>query len=242
MKTQKFNNITVRRYLRNEMSRQEEAAFKKILEEDPQFAGKVALDKQLIKGATLGLHLRAPAIKLHKPVIEKQAPARPYGMNNLYVWGAFAAALILLAATVVLLMNSKVETATIYSRHYRPFIDRSAALETKYQKPVEAYENGFYDQAVQGMDNVLIFEPKDVTANFYKGLALLAGGNTEKAIAHLTTASELMPFSDRGPVLYYLGLAHLKNGDAHAAREALEGLNAFENMFRVKSNEILNSL
>lgn len=242
MKTQKFNNITVRRYLRNEMTKQEEAAFKKILQEDPAFAAKVALDKQLIKGAALNLRYRAPAIILNKREAEKPPQGRPYHLKSIYVWGAFIAALILLGATVFLLINSKVESVSVYTRYYKPYLNRQAASEPMYNTFVDAYENGFYEKAIQGMSNILLVEPQNTTAHLYKGLALLGAGKSDDAIKHLNTASDMMQFSERGPVLWYLGLAHLKNGDEEAARNAFEQLNAFDNLFKRDSKKVLQEL
>lgn len=242
MKTQKFNNITVRRYLRNEMSKQEEAAFKKILQEDPAFAAKVALDKQLIKGAALDLNYRAPTIIRSRREAEKPVQGRPYHLKSLYVWAAFIAALVLLGGTVALLVNSNVETVSLYTRHYKPYMNRQAAAEAKYNTFVEAYENGFYKQTIQGMSNILLMEPENPTAHFYKGLALLSTGQNESAIQHLNTASTLMNFTDRGPVLWYLGLAYLKIGNEESAKSAFEDLNAFENLFKEKSKKILKEL
>lgn len=144
-------------------------------------------------------------------------------------WHIAASVAILLGASWLLFSNSQSKnTEELYASYFEPYrnivqpIVRGEHKPDMQYKAFEAYEIKDYNNAILYFNDILEKTP-NTTISFYKANTLLQLNKTKEAISILeTNIKKTDSLQDRN--LWYLALAHLKENNIDASRNALKQL------------------
>lgn len=114
--------------------------------------------------------------------------------------------------------------------------------DTDWTDAIQAYENGDYAQAVEGLEVFLSRNPEHTDGLFYMGLSLLETGQESRA-ADLLDQVRINDPSYYPDATWYLALARVKEGDTQEARMLMTELaNGQDEFYREKANVFLDQI
>ncbi|NUO00993.1 MAG: tetratricopeptide repeat protein [Saprospiraceae bacterium] len=184
--------------------------------------------------------------------IQKAVPPKKKQMQKIkFNYAAAAVILIIMTAAAVVYWQH-----TRYDRLYAAFFSAPKAGDVialrseqgtpgaapTFDQAINYYDAGDFSAAIPYFDAYLKGHPDDFQAGLYAGIALLNGGDPEKAIEWLTTASINDPklFDEAN---WYLALAFLKQKNPAEAVKILENLSQrAEPVFAGKAKALLERL
>jgi tetratricopeptide (TPR) repeat protein len=84
------------------------------------------------------------------------------------------------------------------------------------------YKSGEYARAISKWENLLVGNPSNDTINYFIGVAYLAKNQPTQAIVYFEVVTGIPESAFIDETWFYLGLANLKKGYLHQAREAIK--------------------
>ena len=234
----------IERYLADEQTAAEKAAFERELAEDAQLRAELDLHRwaaeSLADGGLLDLAERLQQIDAQwqapptaSPTAQPKLHSRPPARRT------YQGPLLALAASVVLLIGLfrwtnqgfTDETTPVLAQYFEPYpmvLNQRSALDTLVQTPltnraIQTYLAGDYATAEGFFAELSALEAQPLY-DFYRGVCLLATGRAEAAQSYLqkvlNTEEPLLVQQAR----WYLALAHLAAGELDRGKGLLEAI------------------
>ena len=234
----------VKRYLSGEMNEEEKKRFEDIINNDPELARQVDLDRVLLEGVQLHYRgqLKDKLKGLDRHGLQTASPSFP-----IFRALAIAAGVALNMVVGFLVFDSKPDSQELYTTYFKPYynvvnnIERGETVVGE-DDPYRLYESGEYQRANELFEKLLPTESGNNQLIFYNGLSYLNSGFTSKAIDNLSQVAGKEDFLLSGTAYWYLGLAYLKENRIEEAIEAFTFLAEKENGYAARANEILDRL
>lgn len=161
--------------------------------------------------------------------------------NNLRRWLALAASLALIAVAIWFLRQPEPKTPTYqeYARHAPLSLTVMGETEQVRTEAEAAFRQKDYSGALAALDQVLVAEPGNVKASFYRGICLLELDRTAEARAVFE------PFAAGSSALredaaWYVALSFLKEQNIEACKTELAKIRPGEAHYK-EAQEILGN-
>ena len=195
------------------------------IEKNAIFKTKVETVKTIIAG------IESQALKneldvFHEDLEQKSRSATTKSLNNKSSWQPLAiAAIVIIAAGSYFWLGGNT-TDKLYNAYYTvdPGLPTNMGGNTMYEfnKAMVSYKQGKYSEAISGWKELAKQKQDNDTINYFLGSSYLAIDITDKAIEYFQKTLDYPSSAFRNEAFYYLGLAHLKNGNKTLAIKALK--------------------
>lgn len=239
-------------YLSGEMDEKERARFDEKINRNKQLKKVVGQHKELVEGIRFSVRRRnlemLRSLENELSAVPDQEPAMQTGSYKSYLAVAATIVLLAVAAFVIIKLSTATSHQELYATYYHPYpnivnaikrsdhTDNQSTVDQAYQ----LYEQGQYTNAIQYFEKVSAAD-KTAPVIFYTGSAYLASDQPEKAISAFREVIERHEeFNIQAQ--WYLGLAHLKTGNAEQAREILLKIASEENSYAKLAESILEKM
>jgi len=247
MQNEEFDDITLQRYLDDDMSEQERKTFEKNIEENETLKNEVATYKTLAAGiAYQGKKAAWEKVQaLEKQAEQRPTPVKPMGKNRL--WYAIAASVALLITAYFIFFHTGSEPEELFAEYFEPYPALAYApnrndtvAENLKEQAFGAYSNENYDEAINLFQQILEKEDEPVVW-FYLGNAYLAGNQPENAIqAFNKTLENNTDVTNQSQ--WFLALSYLANNNPDRAVDVLEQLSNTNSTYKNKAEQLLQTL
>ena len=241
MSMEKNYNDQIDKYLRGEMSPEDESSFLVEVNSSAELKKELELTQDIQKGIELDALYSAKSLlvaeedKLKKPI--SSSPS-----NNW--WWKAAASLILICSVLYFFLGQSADMQELYSQSYSPYpnivnpVNRSSSTLPKDWP--EAYEAKKYEQVIAVLSEKLKTEPESDVYLFYLAQSHLALGHSDQAITHLEKIKSNSKFYE--PAQWYVALSYLKQDNADKAEETLNQIKDSDSAYAMRAEKLLNSL
>ena len=216
---------SIERYIRGEMTAEERVAFENSLENNPELAEALTLQKDLMQGIRQHFdeHLKAKFQALDDEA--KISSSDRKETHRLWKWAASAAVGLTLVG-VFYFMHSENRNKRLYATYYEDFpniVERTQRdSQSELQDAFIYFQNKQWAQAAEAFQTLRNENPDIYYPGFYLALSLLNLDQPEEALPLLqaTAASTDDRFST--PAKWYLALTFLKMDDETRAIQRLK--------------------
>ncbi len=226
----------IEKYFEDDLSEEEATIFKKLLEEDPDFASAFAYEKNVKK-----------AITLNERVVLKQKLQLLETPKKSYNWLYIAASLTILFGFFTWNTFYNTNYSSLYSEYYQTYPNTVAPTvrgETNNDLKADAfyaYDSGDYKKAVELFSKIQTADG-DEYALFYKGLSLMELQQYQEALVVFkqhddTKESTFTPF-----FRWYAALTNLKLKNKNEAMMLLEEVTKTDNPQKDAAIKLLSEL
>ena len=211
---------TIERYYNNTMPQQERLDFELKMNEDSEFKAQVEDIKTLILGIK-NQSLKEELDGFHEdlPIRKVKDKRRIGAFPHL---GKYTAAAAILLAIALLWVYSVPQNERLYATYFTPDPGLPTVMSSnsnfEFYDAMVNYKQGDYTVAITKWKSI---DRKGDTLNYFLGVAYLANKNENKAIKFLEKATQNSDFVLSNEAYYYLGLAHLKQGNIEQAKISL---------------------
>ncbi len=140
---------------------------------------------------------------------------------SLKTWLAAASVIAVVAVSAWWLFFRIENRQSVFADYFSPDPGLISAMSTSdnylFDRAMIEYKTGNYEPAIKTWDSMQILQPKNDTLNYFLASALLAAGQTGKAIGYFekVTASPTSAFAK--DAYWYLALALVREGDTKRA-------------------------
>ena len=243
-------NEFIKRYYDDDLSSEELEFFKEKVQNDIGFKEEVQLYEQVFGDL---VYKRARNIQVNFKDSEFKVNTRKSN-KFLFLDGAIKRCILLFLLFVLIFSVDNVpyfaenNSSLLFGEYFKPYpnviapINRSSEyLDSELSNVMVLYETRQYEDALLGL-NTLIDSIKDYHNEllFYKGLSLLASGNSYEAVSSF----ELMDLSSdmENQRKWYLSLALGQSGDVTQAKSLLNNIISDRSHFMKNAEELLDKL
>ena len=158
---------------------------------------------------------------------------------------AAAACILVLVAFGSYYLFRPMSPEAIFEKSFKPYpnvVTTKGLNEKLLNAGMYYYDMGKYDSAVLFYDQIIINNPQNTVVVFYKGICLLAIGNTDEAALSLNkvVSEDQSPY--KNPACWYLALAYLKSGDKEKAQETLSEIIKSNSTYSKEASRFLKKL
>jgi hypothetical protein len=236
-----FDQEYIEKFIKGELSENEEKAFRAHLENDEKLRQETAFLIDLRKGIEQHFNLQ---LKQKLQQEEKLIASRP---KNL-AWIGIAASFILISMLSYFLMN-RTDYAAVYAENFQPYpnvlypSERSAAPMNEMEA-FAYYESGNYENAIESF--IYLLENTSENREFielYLGVSYLANLEAEKSIEILSSVvNSTAPENVKLPARWYLALAYLQQKKPEDAEPVLKILANGSSSYAARAKAVLDQL
>jgi hypothetical protein len=245
-----YDKSFIENFLLNRLSKEEQAAFLKKMDEDEGFRKEVALHENMLK---VLLHKKNRSLKdmLEKEEknLEKSGGGKPDGgLRRKLGIRALVATVVLMIALLVIIWFSRQNTPPptaqalfVPQKNSYILVDREGTREQNVlNEAFRAYEDGEYEKASELFPKVVSPEEPQRYYDllFYRANALMALDRSAEAIPMLELILQMEKTSYLSNTQWYLALAFLMNDQKEKARPLLEEL-AKNSFYKEKAERLL---
>ncbi len=240
----------IEKYLANNASPEELSIFESKLQEEPNFAARVALFKSINENkATDSSAFENLLDDLHEEYKngEQETQAAPIKRLTPYYYIA-ASVILFIVGYFVLSTNSKIQSGpNLYAQYFTLPPENittrdSGELNNYLVVAIDAYRKQNFNKAIQNFNSYLSEDPENDAANFYLGISYLANEQTELSTSYLIKVVNNQDSIYRNAAQWYLSMAYLQSDNIDKAKSALEKINAGSSSYAKKANKILEKL
>jgi len=238
---------TLDKYLKGELDEDEKTALEARLKQDPKLYDEYILQKALQEGVK---SYGREKMKGHLHALEQGEHPKFYWAKkvkheNWYQYMGWAAAVLIVVAASVLLLNQPTET--IFDRYYEPYPNYEADIQRgaspdDYAAAFIAYERADYKEAKDRLKSLLVDDPDNAAINFYLASAYLASDEADSALQHFETVRQQPDSPYFEQAYWYLALANLKLEREEEARKYLKYLVGHQGYSSDEASEILGDI
>ncbi|MDC7994209.1 tetratricopeptide repeat protein [Altibacter sp. HG106] len=221
---------TIERYLKNNMSAEEQERFQQQLIEEPTLQQKVNEVRMLIDGveaASLKEKLNTyheEVSATHSKVIDPpkliSTPEKNYTR-----WYAAAGILVALIG-IFWFLNRTSPTEQLFAQHFEPDPGLPTTMSTSgnyaFFEGMVDYKQGKYDEALSKWEPLLEASPENDTLQYFLGMAHLAKDESKEALPYLEKVAAMTSSSFLSEANWYLGLSYLDLNQPKKATRVLK--------------------
>lgn len=212
------------RYLQQEMTEDEETAFRQKMNHEPGFREKVN-EVRLVLLAIAETGVEEKMKTFHQHIAAPPVTGKNKTIRLRYFAVAASVAIIVSLAVWLLLMNNNAK-ADLYSSYYKPdpglmtMMGRTDKYE--FEKAMVSYRNGEYRQAITSWKEQLNRNPSSDTLGYFLGAAYQAAGVTDSAKIYLSKIAAQTESNFYKDANWYLALIYLKTNNRTGALSHLK--------------------
>ena len=211
----------IERYVNSTMSTEELKAFETQLENDSDFKIQVNDIITLLTGIETQ-SLREQLDEFHKEIPKQVPQKKSPKIQYLQFRKLVAAAVIVIALGSFWFFNQN-PTDRLYSKYFTPDPGLPTTMSNtsnfEFYDAMVNYKQGDYKTAIEKWKTL---SSKNDTLTYFLGVAYLADKKEANAIRLLEESVKNKEFPLVSDAYYYLGLAHLKEGNIQLAKENLQ--------------------
>lgn len=215
---------TIERYINGTMSTEELKAFKMQLQTDSDFKIQVEDIRTLLTGIETQ-SLKEQLDEFHKDVKKQPIQNEFSKIRHLKFRKFVAAAAVVIALGSFWFFNQN-STDKLYAKYFTPDPGLPTTMSSnsnyEFYEAMVCYKQGDFKTAIKKWKAI---NTKNDTLNYFLGVAYLADKDEVKAIEFLNEATRNDKFPLLDDAYFYLGLAHLKEGNIEKAKANLEHSN-----------------
>ena len=229
------------------MEADEVRRFEEGLRNDAQFREEFDYNKELLE--SMQMHYKS-ALKDKLRALEDTAPA-PF-RKKASTWPTYKLAGIAAAVTILMALGyglffNQPDPQRTFAQYYSPYYNVLEGTErsgntTRGSLAMRLYDQQRYEEAARVFDRVVRQLPNNSAFRFYAALSQMSAGQADAAITNLQQVLKNPQDQWHEPARWYLGLAHLQQGDTEKARELLQAIAASESSYRRQAREVLDAL
>jgi len=223
---------SIDRYLKGDMSPEEQRDFESQLEQDADLKNLFEFTRDADRA------IEVEELKKLKSGLQKMDKGAK--TRKSYLWVKVAASVLFMVVLGYLVLQNKLDKNALYEAYYEPYpniaepISRSqGSAENAYQ----LYESGNYEDALKLLE---ARTEKSDTTIFYIGQSHMAQGDLEAADAKFIMISKESPFFQ--PAQWYTALIALKTQDRKVYVSKLSSIAKSGNSYSTRAKEILETL
>ncbi len=221
----------LQKYLHNELTSEEQAAFQKLRREDPDF------DQEAEAAAFIAARRRLDAKKRWQGLLaEKEKEVKKPKViplrRQMFKWASVAALFVLAGLSWYLFRPaSGVENLVekeIHLRYPSPVVLMGESQEEEpppdWRAAIKAYQEGQYDLAIALINKLLSEKPGRAEQHFYLGLSYLYASKPDylQAVANFESSKQLQIAQFGAQADWFIALAFIRLGDKMKAKTILE--------------------
>jgi lipopolysaccharide biosynthesis regulator YciM len=164
-----------------------------------------------------------------------------------FLMAASFALLISIIGILIWLLPVSLTPQEMYTAHFTVPADNITVrneqdIPPALQSAMEAYNEQAYPEAVTQFETILENDPANVPVLFYSGVSYLILKETEKAVQNLQKVMQTDDTTYKLTATWYLGLAHLEQGNIAQAREVFFSLKESGSSYARRADAILQQL
>lgn len=204
---------TINRYLDDEMSPDELAAFEKRIKDEPVLAEAIEDEKDARR--TLRL-MKYQQVREQVENVRQNMPRSPRGSLRPWMVAAPAAVIVLLAVAFFLLRTNSLTSLSNQNLSETPFAgfgSLGSDANEVFTAGKEAYDRGDFEEALDIWKPIRSSQDIFVETRLYMGQAYLKLENPSKALETLTELQPISTGRSRPWLNWLLALSHLANED-----------------------------
>lgn len=257
------NQILIEKYIEGTLTAQELTDFEFKLTTDAQFAQEVNDLKDFVAAVQVfgrnELKQELQAIAEAEPLPQDVLPPtettnspekklRRVGRSYRRLIGIAAA--ILLAATPIMLLNSRqASPEKLFAGYFKAYpnveapIVRDATNKTPLEQALFTYEKKDYNNAIRQLIKIKPTDKNQEAVMFYLAMSHLASSNAPEAIKHFKMLqTQTVSGTYQKQTQWYLAMAYLVNKEIESCKNILKLLTKEENFYQKKAGELLEKL
>lgn len=224
-------------YLSGTLAKEAAKAFEERMAQDSDLQAEVALHASLHKELKNSKEIEFRDL-LNTIATEKDT--RP--KKGFFPWKVAASIALLVAAGFYFYMNSSNDT-NLYEEFFSPYPvedQMRGAHDAQRDAALKLYADAAYEEAAKELQPLLKNGGNDVQLQLYYGTSLLQLNKVEEAVVlfeNIPSASARYETAQ-----WYLAMAYLKKEDFPASQQVLNGLVAFDGIFKDRAMAVLEAL
>lgn len=227
---------TIERFLQNEMTEADAAAFKIKLQADKILQQKTEEVKLLLVGIK-EVSLEEQMVKFHNSMSIKKA-GRVVAFSKRWLIAASVLAIACLSLWWFAGRENKYDK--LYASYFTPDPGLITAMGSSenysFEKAMVEYKEGNYKKAIEAWSALRSAQQQSDTLNYFLGMAYLAMNKKARAKEFLTLITNDSNKSFYKDACWYLGLVFLKEGEKEKAIDLIRASNHSE------SNDLINAI
>jgi tetratricopeptide (TPR) repeat protein len=251
MKENPYDIDYIEKYLANDLSDSERAAFEAQMKTDSVLAEEVALHRDVLIGLEAHFNNKLKHslqdIELELRQEEKQKPAPVFRLNSRMIMAIAASFVVLLVAAYLLFNAVAPSNQELFATYYQPYPNIVSPIQ-RSEMPVAVnqgmlyYENGQFEVAIDEFSQQLAKDPANTTLLFYRGVSQLSLENPRAALTDLQQVVQLQDARFTHPAQWYISLAQLKLGNTAEASATLRQVAQSDSGYSQKAQQLLDDL
>ncbi len=194
--------------------------------DDPPLSGDFLDNRRLINGLEYyGKEVFKKQLKvIHQEVIESKRARRPL-LRPLRIAMSAAAVLLILLTFWFLQPSPSLTAPQIYAAYYQPYsltLNQRNTAHPQLERAVQFYHKKAYAQALPIFESLVSLNPQNLQVLLACGISCLELDRSQEALRWFEQVLKADDLLYRDAACWYAALAHLKAGEAAAARPFLE--------------------
>ncbi len=212
------------RYVQGLMQDDERQEFEESLVINPTLKNEVELHKKLIASLEVNTFFR------ENDPVTSTAPAPVRSIRPVFrrSWLVAASIVFLMATAAIWWMLSPTQHERLYTQHFSvdPGLPTNMGTEEEYEfyRGMVDYKSGQYELAITRWEKLYAVDSLNSELAYFLGVAWLNTGNAIKPQPFLQQVIQDNRSPFRQSAIWYLSLAHLKEGNPSTAIELLEDI------------------
>jgi len=154
----------------------------------------------------------------------------------------------LVAIFMICYLVRNLHDKNLFTRYYEPypnvadFIERGESPSGVQTEALQLYEQGHYQEALERFERYFQSLPTESDILFYAGISCIETNQLEKAEIYLQQAARQPSNVFAAQAQWYLALIHLKKNNRRQARQQLQVLTRYTDIYKHKANQLLKEL
>ncbi len=229
----------IERYMQGEMTEQEKSAFEAEIATNPDLQREMEKHKELVD-ALKDQEILDFRRKIQTIEGKEKAQARSLRKRLM----RFAAAIVLIIGlTAVIWYTFRADTKNLYENYFTAYPVESQIRGSEVEgisNALDLYKDGEYEEAIPGLEQMLMKEPENGLLKIYLGNSLMEFNEMRKAVGLFTEFNSEMAYYEEAR--WYLALAYLKMDQKESSKSVLKEIIEYDGIYKDKAESLLIEL
>lgn len=233
-------NELIEKYFENNLTKKEEASFKKLLVEDAEFKSEFEFQTELQNA------IKVSERQNIKKQIQQFDNLENKPIFHLRSFLKYAAILLILISAGIYFFTNQNSSEQLYASYYEAYPNTEISVTRSDTNAQSAFEDAFvaydlndFNKANQLFDKVLHTKDADYI-KFYKAICLMELNQHKEAINWFESISSTSNYQDKA--MWFKSLCLLKLSNPTGAKEVLEQLVTKQSFKFIEAQELLSKL